>query len=356
MKAKDVIMAGVFAGGGSGGGGGLPTPTATDVGKTLVVKEIPVPGAVIVPEQTLNCVTPEGEEYAVAVVTDVDASLIAYSDAMLFTFDDTVVETQTIQMDIGDFEEYGFAIQFVWDEEENKFVYFLYAAEAGEHTIKVIQKQARTFDTVIPEQEITVVDPDTPVSLTATEYPIAAGDTVLIEVIYELGTERYYDTLVDNGGYITTSDNLADLWAIGVLFYDNGIWTPAWKGLDDTYNVRISKVTYSVKYGYGYGSAGLKVTASKGVVYEDGRLQFYDDDMSLDKTWAEISSAVESGVPVYLVADIDGLQDTEARAIWQLQSYGYRTNEYMVTFTITTQSGASEATSVASTPDGTLMP
>ena len=42
-------------GGGGGGGGGLPTPTASDVGAGLVVKKVPVEGAVIVPEQTVVC-------------------------------------------------------------------------------------------------------------------------------------------------------------------------------------------------------------------------------------------------------------------------------------------------------------
>lgn len=172
-------------------------------------------------------------------------------------------------------------------------------------------------------------------------------------IAYEDGN-RYERTIADQDG--TLGFSLDDTYDSG-FYLDNGQVIFFDVAKEDGTEVTVKLVVRGAdSYSFGFGLRGLKVTASKGVVIEDGYFMFADDDMTLDKTWAEISSAVESGVPVYLVADIDGLQDTEAKTIWQLQSYGYRTNEYMVTFTITSQSGASVATFVASTPDGTLMP
>ena len=58
--------------GAKSGGGGLPTPTASDAGSTMTVQAVPVDGAVIAPEQTVEYDV-EADRYN--ALTDVDLSL-----------------------------------------------------------------------------------------------------------------------------------------------------------------------------------------------------------------------------------------------------------------------------------------
>lgn len=213
----------------------------------------------------------------------------------------------------------------------------------------VVSAQPTEGAVIVPEQSAYTSgqEGDPPVPMSDADATAFVADT---EVIATIDGVEYSGTMEDQGGIIGVGVANGDYY-----FFNNAGTVMFGSAIEGTHTVKLS-AKGADSYSFGFGVRGLKVTASKGVIYEDGYFQFYDDDMTLDRTWAEISSAVESGVSVYLVADIEGIQDTEARAIWQLQSYGYQTNVYMVTFTITTQSGASEATFVASTPDGTLMP
>ncbi len=62
--------------GGGGGGGGLPTPTAADVGKTMMVQANYTKGACIVPEQTVTTVYDSEAECCIASLSNVDSSVV----------------------------------------------------------------------------------------------------------------------------------------------------------------------------------------------------------------------------------------------------------------------------------------
>lgn len=93
------------------GGGGLPTPTAADLGAGLTVQATPVPGAVVVPEQTTNYV----EDIDGYLLTNVNAELFVAGAKVFATIDnESVIATV---------------------EENEDFIYAEWLTENAEYTI-----------------------------------------------------------------------------------------------------------------------------------------------------------------------------------------------------------------------------
>lgn len=223
-------------------GGGLPSPTASDKGKALVVTGTPTEGAVIVPEQTV-----QAEANTPVAVSDADASAFVVGDEVIATIDGVTYS--------GVLEDQGGMVGAGFD---NGVYYFF-----------------------------------------------NSGGTVMFGA--------------DHSGEFTVKLNA--------------------KGAD--------------RLGYGFGGGALKVTASSQMLIDGETGQPYFDAATLDVSYADVVSAVQSGRYVYLVGEIEG---GAATLIMPASGfYHYEDADYVVSFTMLMSDTVMTLEFMSMDEDGPLM-